>query len=241
MDIVGFMRYVIVILFGALCFSGCGGGMSSLTPGAGGPEAAGTGQTSAVTVVLRDDKGAVVNGMVTLAGITRSTEDGRVTFSRLPGGIQRGEVVVQGQTMPISVSVDAGGVVEVPITVKATATPTPVPTPRATPAPTPVPTPRPTATPTGPAPVIPPSGVFDLRGKVLVGGVPRAGLQVRVTGTTGAVTATDATVSGAGGFYSFFLGGGTYVVTATNGARSVTRRVTIPAGGQTVDNFNLTL
>jgi|GEM_PF-4549343 len=102
-------------------------------------------------------------------------------------------------------------------------------------------TPAPTKTPSGPAPVAPPSVVFDLRGRVLLNGVAQTGVQVRVTGITGAVTAADSTVSGAGGFYSFFLGGGTYIVTASSGKHTVTQRVTILPGGQTVDNFDLNL
>ena len=111
--------------------------------------------------------------------------------------------------------------------------------------PTPVPTatPVPTPTPGGPTPTpIPPPGtVFDLRGRVLVNGVPTAGVTVRVTGSAGAVTPSEQTTSGAGGVYSFFLGAGTYTVTAQSGARTATRTVTIPAGGQTVDNFDLSL
>lgn len=102
-------------------------------------------------------------------------------------------------------------------------------------------TPAPTKTPSVPAPVSPPPVVFDLRGRVLVSGTAQVGAVVRVTGVSGAVTAADSTVSGAGGFYSFFLGGGTYIVTASVGTHTVTRRITIPAGGQTVDNFDLNL
>jgi len=111
--------------------------------------------------------------------------------------------------------------------------------------PTPVPTPTvvPTPTPGGPipTPVPPPNTVFDLRGRVLLNGVPTAGVTVRVTGAAGAVTASEQTTSGAGGVYSFFVGAGTYTVTAQSGARTATRTVTIPAGGQTVDNFDLSL
>lgn len=111
--------------------------------------------------------------------------------------------------------------------------------------PTPVPTatPVPTPTPGGPTPtpVPPPGTVFDLRGRVLVNGVPTAGVVVRATGAAGAVTPSEQTTSGAGGVYSFFLGAGTYTVTAQSGARTATRTVTIPPGGQTVDNFDLSL
>lgn len=106
--------------------------------------------------------------------------------------------------------------------------------------PTPEPTPTPNLTPL-PSPTTPPVVVFDLRGRVRVNGVLTAGVQVRAVGAAGAVTASEETVTGAGGVYSFFLGAGTYTVTATSGNRSATRTVTIPAGGQTVDNFDFNL
>lgn len=116
--------------------------------------------------------------------------------------------------------------------------PTATPRPTATPVPTPTPvgTPRPT-----PTPGTPPGVVFDLRGRVYVSGVAASGVTVTVTGQAGATTPSDSTVTGVDGSYSFFLGAGSYTVTAVRGTLSATRTVTIPAGGQTVDNFNLTL
>lgn len=114
--------------------------------------------------------------------------------------------------------------------------------------PTPVPTTAPTAVPMptitpgpSPTPGTPPGVVFDLRGRTFIDNVPAAGVVVQVTGQIGAATAFEQTISGPGGGYSFFLGAGTYTVTATSGSRSVSRLVTIPAGGQTVDNFDLKL
>ncbi len=111
------------------------------------------------------------------------------------------------------------------------------PPPQATPTPVPTATPLPTAT---PDPI--PGPAFDLRGRTFVNNVATAGVTVTVTGSAGAVTPSEQTTSGAGGVYSFFLGAGTYSVRATFGTRTpVTRTVTIPPGGQAVDNFDLRL
>ncbi|HEX8834315.1 MAG TPA: hypothetical protein VF719_08940 [Abditibacteriaceae bacterium] len=109
----------------------------------------------------------------------------------------------------------------------------------------PTPTPTATATPTQasatPTPVPPPNTPFDLRGRVFISGVATAGVVVAVTGDSTSATASEQTVSVAGGYYSFLLGGGTYTVRATSGTRSAQRVITVPPFGQTVDNVNLNL
>jgi len=118
--------------------------------------------------------------------------------------------------------------------------------------PVPTATPRPTATPTLPAtpppidpdlpPVTPPTTPFDVRGRVLLNGVGQSGVRVTATARDiNAATPSDVATSGAGGYYSFFLGAGNYTIRATSGTRSISRDVTVPPGGQTVDNFNLNL
>lgn len=158
------------------------------------------------------------------------------------GGGHAGPVANSLQTQAaqrVAVRNTPGSTVTTRPTPKLRPTPTPVRTP--TPRPTATPKPRATPTPSGPPALSPPAVVFDLRGRVLIGGVAQDGVAVQVKGISGAVTASDRAVAGAGGFYSFFLGGGTYVVTASAGKRASTRRVTIPPGGQTVDNFDLNL
>lgn len=113
--------------------------------------------------------------------------------------------------------------------------PTPRPTATAGPAPTSTPVPGPTATP-GPLPGVP----FTLRGRVLLNGSPAAGGLVTVTGISG-TTASDQTQTSSAGSYSFYLVAGTYTVQAVVGTRSASRDVSIPPGGQTVDNFDLAL
>lgn len=153
------------------------------------------------------------------------------TFGSKQRNIPRG--LLAGGTAWLLLGWMAGGCGGGSTTTVVSAPPTPVPT--ATPVPTPTP-----GGPT-PTPIPPPGTVFDLRGRTLVAGVPTAGVTVRITGSAGAVTPSDQTTSGAGGVYSFFLGAGTYTVTAQSGARTATRTVVIPAGGQTVDNFDLSL
>jgi len=121
--------------------------------------------------------------------------------------------------------------------------PQPTPTPMPSPVPVPSPTPFPTLDPSQPTPTpgTPPSIVFDLRGRVLQNGAPVAGASVSAVGAPGAVTSGESTTTGADGTYLFFLGAGTYTLTASNGTLSSARTVTIPPGGQTVDNFDLTL
>jgi len=108
---------------------------------------------------------------------------------------------------------------------------------------TPIPTSPPMATATpGPSPTMAPlpSVPFTVRGRISVGGVASPGVVVTASDlTSGAVL--DRTTSGAGGGYSFFLAEGSYSIRATAGTRTGARTVTVPPGGQTVDNFNLNL
>lgn len=111
---------------------------------------------------------------------------------------------------------------------------------------TPTPVMQPTALPTGtpgptPTPVSPPPIVFDLRGKVTHNGQPVVNARVTAMGDPGAATAQDETLTTSGGGFSFFLGAGTYTLQATSGALQGSVRVTIPPGGQVVDNVQIAL
>ena len=111
--------------------------------------------------------------------------------------------------------------------------------------PSPTPTPTVTTTPTI-APPLPPPGPlpdapFDLRGRVLAGGVGAANVVVSATGDAGSVTSFERTLTNAGGGYSFFLGAGRYTLAATRAGKTVSRVVVLAPGGQTVDNVVLNL
>jgi hypothetical protein len=80
-----------------------------------------------------------------------------------------------------------------------------------------------------------------VRGRVFVNRIGMANIQVTATGDSGAVTATERTLTGANGYYSFFLGQGRYTVTAITASGSASRVVVVPPGGQTVDNVDFNL
>jgi hypothetical protein len=64
---------------------------------------------------------------------------------------------------------------------------------------------------------------------------------ITATGDATSATGFERTISGTDGGYSFFLGAGNYTLSATRNGVTTTRVVTVPPGGQTVDNVNLNL
>lgn len=199
---------------------GCGGGNGSGGPSAT-PRPTATPtllpNSSGLTVLLRNSQGQSVNGVVNVAGRSQATGGGQTTFNGLTPGVLLVQATANGQSVTTQIELRLGETFLLPITLPIT------------------PTPSPNAT------DVPPPAVFDLRGRVLRGTSAVAGATVAVVGASGAATGSERTLSGADGAYSFFLGAGRYTLTATSGALTVSRTVTIARDGSAVDNFDLNL